>query len=152
MLTAREEAADLVQNPLPREIILEPLALVYALDRDIEVLQARLKDLADQRTKALDYAIKEQIAEDEDYRLDVKVRRIRSIDPAKFAQAFPEAFMTVCDVERQELEEQMNHLGEKIPVTLADKVLGKSGKALMEVAPGVVTIKESEPTYTVVRK
>ena len=147
-MDAREEALDLIQNPLPTMAISEPLTRVYELDYIIAKMESALNDRRAERQQILDYAIKEQIAEDENCRLDVKIKRFRTLDPVRFRAAFPEEFMTVCDVQRRDLEEQMQHLGEKIPFTLVDKIMKK---ARLEAALGVVTVKESI-SYSVVPK
>ena len=61
-------------------------------------------------------------------------------------QAFPEEYMIACDIERKEKEEALNHLGERINLTLVDKLVKKP---ILEAAPGVITVKESL-TYQVV--
>ena len=145
-MDAREEARDLVQNPLPPVVIVDPLTLVYELDGYIAGLQEQINALVEQRTQALDYAVKNNIAEDGRCKLETKTKRFRTLDVIRFREVFPEEFMTVCDVECRDLEEKMQHLGEKIPITLVDKIMKK---ARLEAAQGVVTVKESI-SYSVV--
>jgi len=142
-MDARAEQQDLIQNPLPQLVIVEPLTRVWELDAEISKLQKQIKERLEERTAALDYAVRAQIIEDDHCRIDVKIKRFRTLDPVRFREAFPEEFMTICDVQRRELEEQMQHLGEKVQITLADKILGKHGKDRLESVPGVVTVKES---------
>ena len=146
-MNAREEALDLAQNPLPPLVIVDPLTRVWHLDSEIAALQEQINTLMEQRKQALEYAIKEQIAEDEHCRLDVKLKRFRTLDTVKFRELFPEEFMTVCDIERRELEEKMEHLGEKIPITLVDKLVKKPRLE----SSGAVWVKEV-PSYVVVLK
>jgi len=148
MMDAREEARDLIQNPLPTMAISEPLTRVYELDNIIAKMESALNDRRAERQQILDYAIKEQIAEDENCRLDVKVRRIRSLDVARFAVVFPEEYMIACDVERKDLENKMLEIGKKLPLTLVDRLVKKPA---LEAAQGVVTVKETL-TYGVIRK
>jgi hypothetical protein len=78
----------------------------------------------------------------------MKTRKTRTLDIARFRVVFPEEYMIACDIERKEKEEALNHLGERINLTLVDKLVKKS---VLEAAQGVVTVKESV-TYMVVRK
>ena len=147
-MKARDEARDLVINPLPTVVIVDPLTRVWNLEKEIQHLTEQINDLIREKNEALDYAIKEQIAEDENCRLDQKIRRFRSLNLERFRQVFPEEYMIACDIERKDREEALNHIGEKIPITLVDKLVKK---ATLEAAPGVVSVKESV-SYQVVRK
>ena len=135
MMDARAEQESLAQNPLPPVVILEPLTRVWELDAEIAKLQKQVGELLEQRTAALDYAIKEQIAEDEHCRLEQKIKRFRTLDPARFRECFPEEYMTACDIERREKEDALNHLGKRINLTLVDKLV-KNDR--LTAAPGVV--------------
>lgn len=149
-MDAKSEQASLAADPLPRTIILEPLTRVWDLDGQITELQERIAELQQQRSEALNYAIQEQIAEDENYRLDRKAGRIlRVINPDKFREVFPQEYEMVRQIEIRDLNEKIAHAGERIPVTLADKLVKK---VVLNNAPGVVTVTESPATYTVVRK
>jgi hypothetical protein len=143
-----EEIQDLKANPLPSVVIIDPLTEVWCLDGQIADLQEEISRLMEKRTEALDYAVQNHITEDLLHRLDVKVRKIRTLDIARFRAVFPEEFMIACDIERKEKEEALNHLGERINLTLVDRLVKKG---TLEAAPGVVMVKESL-TYLVVRK
>ena len=143
-----EEARDLMINPLPSIVIIDPLARVWCLDGQITALQEEIADLTRQRTEALDYAVANNIQEDARCRLDKKIKKFRTLDIPRFRQAFPEEYMIACDIERKEKEEALNHIGEKINITLVDRLVKKP---VLEAAQGVVTVKESV-TYTVVPK
>ena len=147
-MNAREEAQDLALNPLPTVVIVDPLTRVWNLDGKIEALQEEIHQLQVERMLALDYAIKEQIVEDENCRLDMKTRKTRTLDIARFRDVFPEEYMIACDIERKDKEEALNHIGEKIPITLVDKLVKKHA---LEIAQGVVSVKESV-SYAVVHK
>jgi hypothetical protein len=147
-MDARAEQTSLREDPLPPVVILNPLTRVWNIDGQIAALQEQINDLQQQRTEALDYAIREQIAEDENCRLDRKVRRIRSLDPVRFREVFPEEFRMACDLERKEKTEALEHIGEKITLGLADKLVKK---VVLDAAQGVISVKESE-SLSVVRK
>ena len=80
--------------------------------------------------------------------IEEKYRKTRTLNIDKFKAVFPEVYMTCCDVERRDLEQKMEHLGEKINLTLIDKLIKP---VALEAAPGVVLVKETI-TYGVVRK
>ena len=61
---------------------------------------------------------------------------------------FPDEYRMACDIERRDLEERTAHIGEKINLTLVDKLIKKPK---LEAAQGVITIKESI-SYGVVPK
>lgn len=151
-MNAREEAQDLMSNPLPTVVIMDPLTRVWDLDGKIEALQEEIHQLQVERMLALDYAIKEQIAEDVHCRLDVKTstRKTRTLDIGKFREVFPEEYMIACDIERKDKEAALEHIGEWINITLVDKLVKK---AALKAAPGVITVKETVSiSYQVVPK
>ena len=148
MMDARSEQQSLASDPLPEIKINAPLTLVWTIDGEIAALQEQLSALMEQRQKALDYAVKNNISEDDRYRLDQKIRRTRTLDPARFREVFPEEYGMACDIERRDLEERMAHIGERINFTLVDKLVKK---AKLEAAQGVISIKESV-SYAVVPK
>jgi uncharacterized small protein (DUF1192 family) len=143
-----EEIRDLKANPLPSVVIIDPLTEVWCLEGQIAALQEEISRLMEKRTEALNYAVQNRIVEDELHRLDMKVRKTRTLDVARFRAVFPEEYMMACDIERKEKEEALNHLGERINLTLVDRLVKKP---VLEAAPGVVTVRESV-TYVVVRK
>ena len=150
MMDARAEAQSLKQNPLPITVIIDPLTLVWDIDGRIKALQDQIAELQQQRTEALNYAIQERIAEDENCRLEIKTGRIlRAINPEKFRQVFPEEWEMIRQLEVKDLNERIAHAGEKIPVTVADKLVKK---VALNAAPGVVTVTQAPDTYQVVKK
>ena len=136
----REEQQSLAVDPLPEVKINAPLALVWTIDGEIAALQEQINALMEQRQAALDYAVKNNITEDDRYRLDKKIRRTRTLDPARFREVFPDEYRMACDIERKDLDERIAHVGEKINLTLVDKLVKK---VKLEAAQGVVSIKES---------
>ena len=147
-MDAKAEQRSLIDCPLPQQQIHNPLSYVWECDRQIAALQEQIDDLMTRRKEALDYAIKEQIAEDEDCRLETKLKRFRTLNVERFREVFPEQYKMACDLERAEKTEALNHIGEKIPIGLADKLVKK---ASLDAAQGVISMKESA-TYEVVRK
>jgi len=147
-MNAREEQRSLIDCPLPPTVIINPLTRVWDIDGQIALLQDQITDLMQKRTEALDYAIQEQIAEDENCRLDTKLKRFRTLNVERFREIFPEQYRMACELERSEKMEALNHVGEKIPLGLADKLVKK---ASLDAAQGVVSVKETR-SYEVVRK
>jgi hypothetical protein len=139
-MDAREEAASLAENPLPETPIIDPLTRVLTIDGEIAALQEQIAALQEQRQAALNFAVKNNITEDTRCRLETKVRKTRTLDVARFREVFPEEAMIAADKERRELEEKMAHIGERINLTLVDSLVGK---AKLEAAQGVISIKES---------
>jgi hypothetical protein len=149
-MDAKAEQKSLTECPLPPTVIINPLTRVWDIDGQIALLQDQIKDLMQKRTEALNYAIQEQIAEDENCRLDRKAGRIlRVINPEKFREVFPQEWEMMRQIEIKDLTEKIAHAGEKISVTLADKLVKKP---VLNVAPGVVTVTQAPDTYQVVRK
>ena len=147
-MDARAEQRSLNECPLPPVVILDPLTRVWEYDAQIAALQEQIADLSQKRAEALNYAIQEQIAEDEDCRLETKLKRFRTLNIDRFREVFPEQYRMACELERAEKTEALNHVGEKIPLGLADKLVKK---ASLDAAQGVISVKESA-TYEVVRK
>ena len=146
----RNEQQSLASDPLPEIKIDAPLTLVWTIDGEIAALQEQISALQEQRKKALDYAIREQIAEDENYRLDRKAGRIiRALNPEKFREVFPKEWEMIKQIEVRDLNEKLAHAGEKILLGMADKLVKP---VVLNAAPGVVTITQATDTYTVVKK
>ena len=149
-MDARDEQRSLHDCPLPKTLIINPLTRVWDIDGQIKLLQDQIADLMQQRKEALDYAISEQIAEDENCRLDVKAGRIiRAINPEKFREVFPAEAEMIRQIEIRDLNEKIAHAGEKILVGVADKLVKP---VVLNAAPGVVATTQAPDTYQVVRK
>ena len=147
-MSTMDEARDLIINPLPEVAIRDPLTKVYECDDLISKLESTLARIREERQTALNYAVKNNINEEGDYRIEEKYRKTRTLNIDKFKAVFPEVYMTCCDVERRDLEQKMEHLGEKINLTLIDKLIKP---VALEAAPGVVLVKETI-TYNVVKR
>jgi len=147
-MNAREEALDLMANPLPSVVIVDPLTRVWDLEKEIQHLTEQISDLIREKDAALNYAIKEQIAEDEHCRLDQKIKRFRSLNVERFREVFPQEYNMACSIERKEKMDALDHIGEKVNLTLVDRLVKK---AALEAAQGVVSVKESV-SYAVIRK
>ena len=149
-MDAKAEQKSLIDCPLPQTIIINPLTRVWDIDGQIKLLQDQIADLMQQRKEALDYAIAEQIAEDENCRLDVKAGRIvRAINPEKFREVFPAEWEMIRDLEIRDLNQKLEHAGEKIPVGAADKLIKP---VILNAAQGVVATTQAPDTYQVVKK
>lgn len=149
-MDARAEQASLAADPLPPVVIIDPLTRVWELDAEIAELQERIQERLALRTEALDYAIKEQIAEDENCRLEVKAGRIlRTLHPDRFREVFPQEWAMARQIEIKDLQDRIEHAGEKINLTLVDKLVKKP---VLMAAPGVITVAEGPKSYQVVRK
>jgi hypothetical protein len=147
-MNAIDEARDLVANPLPEVAIREPLTKVYECDNLIAKLEGTIRRLQEERAAALNYAVKNNVMEEGNCRIEEKYRKIRTLNIEKFKAVFPEVFELVCAIERREKTEALEHIGEKIPLTVLDKLIKP---VALEAAPGVMLIKETI-TYNVVRK
>ena len=148
MMDAREEAADLQKNPLPEITIMDPLTQVWTIDTEIAALDEQRAALMELRGKALVYAIAKNISEDSRCRLEKKIRKTRTLDVTRFREVFPDQFRMACDIERNDLNERLTHIGEHINLTLVDRLVKKP---MLEAAQGVVSVKESA-SFSVVLK
>ena len=147
-MNAIDEARDLVANPLPEVAIRDPLTKVWECDDLIAKLESTLARIREERTFALNYAVKNNIAEEGEYRIEEKYRKTRTLDIDRFKAVFPEEYADCCNIERRELERQLTQLGKKIPLGVVDKVVNPVALAA---APGVVLVKETI-TYNVVKR
>jgi hypothetical protein len=149
-MDAKAEQRSLNECPLPQPEIKDPLAYVIECDDQIAVLQEQIQDLLARRTEALDYAIKNNITEDSRGKLETTAgRSIRTLNVQRFREVFPEEWEMCCDVERKDIRDRLNRVGEKINLTLVDRLIKK---ARLMAAPGVVTVTEGQRSYQVVRK
>jgi len=151
-MNAAEEARSLQVDPIPPVVFAEPLTRVHQLGAEIGRLRELLLDRSKERDLALQYAIDNKVTEDPTFKLNVErsVRKSRTLDVARFREVFPEEYEMACDIERKDLSNRLGHVGEKINLTLVDKLVKKPA---LEAAQGVVTVKESETlSYSVVRK
>lgn len=122
------EAADLKENPLPIYKMPDDDLLpsnIFMIDQEIIDLQDRLKTLQEERALLIDRAIEVNVLEDKYCRIEQKVRSIRIVNPVKFRAHFPKEYGIICDLQRQEIERELTHVGEKIPVGIADKFVPK---------------------------
>ena len=122
------EAADLKENPLPIYKLPEDDLLptnIFMIDQEIASIQERLKCLQEERALLIDRAISVNILEDRYYRIEQKVRSIRIVNVPMFRATFPKEYGLICDLQRQEIEREFQHVGDKIPVGVADKFVPK---------------------------
>ena len=147
-MSTQEERQDIEKNPLPEQKIENPLTLVHLIDGDIAALEEKIATMRENRDRALAYAVAHGITEDDRCRLEKKSRKTRSLNVSLFAAVFPKQYEMACELEKQELEEKKAHVGEKINLTLVDKLVKK---AILDEAEGVITVKETV-SYQVVPK
>ena len=147
-MEANEEAISIRDNPLPPEIIVDPLTLVSTIDSQISELQMIISNLTNERLNALNYAVKNGIREDSRAKLVEKTRAMRFLDVDKFKIVFPEKYDIICQNERADIQEKLKHVGEKIPLGVVDKIVNKNALAA---AQGVISVQETI-SYQVVRK
>ena len=147
-MSTKDEARDLILNPLPEVAIRDPLTKVYECDNIIAKMESALARIREERQTALNYAVKNGIDEDDNCRIEEKYRKTRTLNLEKFKVVFPDVYQMCCDVERREKTEALNHIGEKINLTLIDKLIKP---VALEAAPGVVLVKETI-TYSVVHR
>ena len=147
-MEANEEALSLREAPMPPQEIKDPLTLVSTIDSQIKELQAMITDLTLERNDALNYAVKNGIREDANYKLVEKTKAMRFLNIERFKQTFPDKYELICQSQRSDIQEQLNHVGEKIALGVVDKMVNKH--ALMA-AQGVITVQETI-SYQVVMK
>lgn len=147
-MDAREEARSLNENPLPQVVIVDPLTQVYEIEREIQLLNEQIGDLIREKTELLDYAVQHNIREDDRCYLKESVRKTRTLDAARFREVFPREWEMARDLEIRDLNDRLTHAGEKIGLTLVDKLVKKP---VLEAAQGVITVSLNK-SYEVVRK
>jgi rRNA maturation endonuclease Nob1 len=148
IMDALQEAKDLVLNPLPEAVIMCPLSVVYDCDNLIAKLESTLAQIREKKTIALNYAVKNQILEETEYRIEEKYRKSRTLNVEKFKHVFPVEYEEICADIVRDLQREIELVGDKLPLT---KIDAKIKKAALEAAPGVVLVKETI-SYQVVRK
>jgi len=147
-MEANEEALSLREAPMPPQEIKDPLTLVSTIDSQIRELQAMITDLTLERNDALNYAVKNGIREDANYKLVEKTKAMRFLNIERFKQTFPDKYELICQSQRSDIQEQLTHVGEKIPLGVVDKMVNKH--ALMA-AQGVITVQETISYQVVVK-
>ena len=147
-MEANEEALSLREAPMPPQEIKDPLTLVSTIDSQIKELQAMITDLTLERNDALNYAVKNGIREDANYKLVEKTKAIRFLNIERFKQTFPDKYELICQSQRSDIQEQLSHVGEKIPLGVVDKMVNKH--ALMA-AQGVISVQETLSYQVVVK-
>ena len=147
----KSEALDLAARPLPPVEIPEPLALYMSLDVQIASLEEQLKILRENRDAAMKYAVEHGIESDGRYRLArlEKTRTTRQLDIAKFKTKFPKEFEMIKGIQRNSIQNELEHVGEKILLKEVDALVKK---AALEESVVVTVLTRVEMQYTVVPK
>lgn len=162
-MEAREEARDLIANPLPQITIPDPLTRVWNIDKQITALQEQIERLSEQRTAAMEYALDNAIEEDSKCKLVAKKtvstpNRVLNVE--KIQKEFPAVYARIWDLKRSEVKAELDKFGErvedntvnlKISQKVAEPALKAEGHKLEEVlesgGPSVVSF-----SYSVVMK
>jgi hypothetical protein len=148
MMDANEEALSLREAPMPPQEIKDPLTLVSTIDSQIRELQAMITDLTLERNDVLNYAVKNGIREDANYKLVEKTKAMRFLNIERFKIVFPEKYELICQSQRADIQEQLQHIGEKIALGVVDKMVNKHA---LVTAQGVIKVQETI-SYQVVMK
>ncbi len=165
-MDARAESQDLKTNPLPlvlpagvRET--ELLTHYLNLQDEIDTLEKRIEDLTrdlqqqvldkqEEMATVLQYALEHNIHEDLGARIEeIPGRKTRTLNIPRFREVFPDEYAIACTIERKEKMEALDHIGEKINLTLVDRLVKKVALAASQ---GVVTVTVGPSTITVVPK
>ena len=162
-MEAREEARDLMQNPLPAIAIIDPLTRVWDIDGQIAAKGREIEALQEQRTEALNYALDNAIEEDTTCKL-VAEKHVstpnQKIDIVKIKTDMPKVWERIWEMKRSEAKVVLDKFGTKVEENKADlapsqkilePALKAEGHALKEVLipGGLPTVSY---TYTVVRR
>jgi hypothetical protein len=133
----RDEAASLREHPLPPEPSENDKNLptrIAELDRDIAKKREELSDLEGNRVLIMDHAIKNDILEDDKYRIEKKIikgNRVASLD--KLREMFPDLTIQYLNAMREKIKRDLGadatKAAEKMLTTvnlgIADVIFGK---------------------------
>jgi len=136
-MDAFSEAVSLREHPLPPEVVGEDRILptrIAILDNEIAKTAERLKDLQSSRVLLMDHAIKNNILEDEKYRIDKEVirgNRVASLE--KLREMFPDLtgkyMETMQDKLNRDFKSDAMKAAEKmlkvVNLSVADAIFGK---------------------------
>jgi len=150
-MNAREEAASLAENPLPTVLTDQDRLLpsmLWQLDLQIEDINKMLREVKAERERIMARALQTGIMEDPYCRIESKSKYFRKLDSDKFKEAFPEAWSRAVEILTHDYQVMIKTAGKNIGVTLADKLVGKTGKDALALC---MTVEESK-VYTVVEK
>jgi len=158
-----EEALDLIANPLPLVVIVDPLTRVWELDKQIAERQKQIEELTEQREEAMNYALDNAIEEDTTCKLVAEKHTStpnQKIDITKIKTEMPKVWERVWELKRSEAKAAFDKFGAKIEENTVDlapsqkilePALKAEGHALKEVLiPG--GLPKISYTYAVVRK
>ncbi len=131
MTTPQQEAVSLKDEPLP--VILTPddewlPSLLFQTDDEIARLQEQLSVCQEQRRALIDRIIATGFKEDIFCRVTEKVKTFRKLDVAAFGANEPEKYLRACEWLRAELEDQLQKVGENIPLKMVDMLTKKSNQ------------------------
>lgn len=147
-MDARSEQKSLSCDPLPEQELNSPLTSIWEYDRQIAELQERMDDINRLKKDAMEYVITHKIEEEGKFRLEHKIRKTRVLEIERFKRVFPKEYDRICDIQRDEINKSLEHVGKSINIGLLDEMIGKTE---LSAAQGVISIKE-DISYKVVRK
>jgi hypothetical protein len=129
MITPQQEAVSLKDEPLP--VIITPddewlPSSIYQIDQDIAHLQDQIRELQATRSELLGRAVETGILEDSFCVIREKVKTFRKLDIAQFRANEPEKYKRACEFLRVEIEDQLKHVGENIPLKMVDMLVKKN--------------------------
>lgn len=148
MTTPQQEAISLKDEPLP--IILTDddewlPSRIYQIDDEIIALQDKIKELQAHRSELLSRAVEADIKEDKFCIIVEKVKSFRKLDISAFRANYPEKYGRACEWLRAELEDQIDKVGESIPLKMVDMLVKKNDQG------PIISTTESR-SYLVERK
>jgi len=125
-MTPGEEARELRKEPLPPgEEDEHILTRIYTVDNLIETTKRDLAALQTERAGLITRAEELNIKEQDDLVLLYKYRTTRILDVRAFKEKYPLDAMTIAEKQREELIRQAEKVGDTIPLTMADALVGK---------------------------
>ena len=137
-MTPGEERRSLEEFPLPTIVTEDDTYLptrIAQIDIHILALEASLKALRGTRKEFLERALQVGALEDEYCRIEFRERMDRVLNVPLFRERYPHDFMTICNSQRRDLMREIDQIGSRIPLGVADALTGKdSVTALCEVA------------------
>jgi hypothetical protein len=150
MMTPQEESRDLITNPLPEEVSDGFLPTYVAaiendiinIEKEIIVLNTKLSNLNDDKTRILDRAVKGGFLEDARYKIVcIQTTGNRICNPTKLKEqkkwdVYKAAYLEKVESDSKiDLEKKKANVEEKILLGLADKVFGKDVVNLCSLIP-----------------
>jgi thymidylate synthase ThyX len=140
------EARSLAENPLPITDLDKYIpSQIAGIDNEINALNDKIAGLQVSRRELLEKAISNSILEDDHYRIDHVVKKIRSLNISKFKAYFTEEYDQIVALQKKQALEKAEGV---IPLATAERFVNKMKLAN---TPGMFEITERE-SWNVVKK